>query len=89
MCYVLNLQVHIAATKDNLSQHFNKFGEVLKVIINTDAATGQPIGSAIVEFTKKEAADSALSLDGSLFMSRALKVLFFHFITLVLFGIVS
>jgi RNA recognition motif-containing protein len=38
------LQVHFAATKDGLSQHFNKFGEVLKVIIVTDAATGQPKG---------------------------------------------
>lgn len=66
--------VHTAATKDSLSQHFNKFGEVLKVIINTDAATGQPIGSAVVEFTKKEAADGALSLDGSSFMSRVLRV---------------
>ncbi|KAF8009771.1 hypothetical protein BT93_J0689 [Corymbia citriodora subsp. variegata] len=66
--------VHTAATKDSLSQHFNKFGEVLKVIINTDAATGQPIGSAVVEFAKKEAADDALSLDGSSFMSRVLRV---------------
>ncbi|XP_065869678.1 uncharacterized protein [Euphorbia lathyris] len=36
--------VHFAATKDSLSRHFNKFGEVLKVIIMTDAATGQPKG---------------------------------------------
>lgn len=38
------LQVHFAATKDSLSRHFNKFGEVLKVVIVTDAATGQPKG---------------------------------------------
>ena len=37
-------QVHFAATKDGLSRHFNKFGEVLKVVIVTDAATGQPKG---------------------------------------------
>lgn len=37
-------QVHFAATKDSLSRHFNKFGDVLKVIIVTDAATGQPKG---------------------------------------------
>ncbi|KAJ9685739.1 hypothetical protein PVL29_017683 [Vitis rotundifolia] len=36
--------VHFAATKDSLSRHFNKFGEVVKVIIVTDAATGQPKG---------------------------------------------
>ncbi|GMJ01448.1 hypothetical protein like AT3G12640 [Hibiscus trionum] len=66
--------VHFAATKDSLSRHFNKFGEVLKVVIVTDAATGQPKGSAYVEFTRKEAADNALSLDGTSFMSRILKV---------------
>ncbi|GLT84173.1 hypothetical protein SLE2022_024200 [Rubroshorea leprosula] len=66
--------VHFAATKDGLSRHFNKFGEVLKVVIVTDAATGQPKGSAYIEFMRKEAADNALSLDGTSFMSRILKV---------------
>ncbi|XP_062001682.1 nucleolin 2 [Rosa rugosa] len=66
--------VHFAATKDSLSRHFNKFGEVLKVVILTDVATGQPRGSAYVEFMRKEAADNALSLDGTSFMSRILKV---------------
>ncbi|KAL9371378.1 hypothetical protein Peur_036518 [Populus x canadensis] len=67
--------VHFAATKDSLSRHFNKFGDVLKVVIVTDAATGQPTGSAYVEFMRKEAADNALSLDGTSFMSRILKVM--------------
>ncbi|KAK3019537.1 hypothetical protein RJ639_004325 [Escallonia herrerae] len=67
-------QVHFAATKDSLSRHFNKFGEVLKVVIVTDAATGQPKGSAYVEFMRKEAAQHALSQDGNSFMSRILKV---------------
>ncbi|KAK9169515.1 hypothetical protein Syun_001655 [Stephania yunnanensis] len=66
--------VHFAATKDTLSRHVNKFGDVLKVTIVTDAATGQPKGSAYVEFTHKEAAEHALSLDGTSFMSRILKV---------------
>nr|XP_027106848.1 nucleolin 2-like isoform X1 [Coffea arabica] len=66
--------VHFAATKDSLSRHFNKFGEVLKVIILTDAATGQPKGSAYIEFMRKEAAENALSLDGTSFMSRILRV---------------
>lgn len=66
--------VHFAATKDSLSRHFNKFGEVLKVIILTDAATGQPKGSAYIEFMRKEAAENALSLDGMSFMSRILRV---------------
>ncbi|KAL1539968.1 hypothetical protein AAHA92_24389 [Salvia divinorum] len=66
--------VHFAATKDSLSRHFNKFGEVLKVIILTDPATGQPKGSAYIEFTRKEAAELALSLDGTSFLSRLLKI---------------
>lgn len=66
--------VHFAATKDSLSRHFNKFGEVLKVVILTDAGTGQPKGSAYVEFMRKESAENALSLDGTSFMSRILKV---------------
>ncbi|KAK1305916.1 hypothetical protein QJS10_CPA10g00141 [Acorus calamus] len=68
------LFVHFAATKDTLSRHFNKFGEVLKVVIVTDAATGQPKGSAYVEFMRKESAEHALSLNGTSFMSRILKV---------------
>ncbi|GER45195.1 RNA recognition motif-containing family protein [Striga asiatica] len=66
--------VHFAATKDSLSRHFNKFGEVLKVIILTDPVTGQPKGSAYIEFMRKEAAELALSLDGTSFMSRLLKI---------------
>ncbi|XP_076893756.1 uncharacterized protein LOC143545832 [Bidens hawaiensis] len=66
--------VHFAATKEGISRHFNKFGDVLKVIIVTETATGQPKGSAYVEFMRKEAAENALSLDGTSFMSRILKV---------------
>ncbi|KAF6158654.1 hypothetical protein GIB67_040168 [Kingdonia uniflora] len=66
--------VHFAATKDTLSRHFNKFGEVLKVVMVTDAATGQPKGSAYIEFLRKESAELALSMNGTSFMSRILKV---------------
>ncbi|XP_009120435.1 protein gar2 [Brassica rapa] len=66
--------VHFGATKDSLSRHFNKFGEVLKAVIVIDPATGQPSGSAYIEFTRKESAESALSLDGTSFMSRILKI---------------
>ncbi|KQJ98898.1 uncharacterized protein LOC100844096 [Brachypodium distachyon] len=70
--YVSN--VHFAATKDSLSRHFNKFGAVLKVVIVTNAATGQPTGSAYVEFLHTESAERALSLNGTSFMTRLLKV---------------
>lgn len=66
--------VHFAATRDSLSRHFNKFGEVSRVTILTDPATGQPKGSAYVEFMRKEAAENALTLNGTSFMSRLLKV---------------
>ncbi|XP_058744136.1 uncharacterized protein LOC131616729 isoform X2 [Vicia villosa] len=66
--------VHFAATKDAICRHFNKFGEVLKAVIVTDSITGQPKGAVYVEFMHKEAADNALSLDGTSFMSRILKV---------------
>uniref|UniRef100_A0A0D3H1X1 RRM domain-containing protein n=1 Tax=Oryza barthii TaxID=65489 RepID=A0A0D3H1X1_9ORYZ len=66
--------VHFGATKDALSRHFNKFGAVLKVVIVTNAATGQPTGSAYVEFLHKESAERALSLNGTSFMARILKV---------------
>jgi RNA recognition motif-containing protein len=69
------LKVHFGATKDALSRHFNKFGAVLKVVIVTNAATGQPTGSAYVEFLHKESAERALSLNGTSFMARILKVL--------------
>uniref|UniRef100_A0A7N0T5V6 RRM domain-containing protein n=1 Tax=Kalanchoe fedtschenkoi TaxID=63787 RepID=A0A7N0T5V6_KALFE len=66
--------VHFAATKENLSRHFSKFGQVLRVTILKDAATGQPKGSAYVEFMQKETAEQATSLDGTSFMSRIIKV---------------
>lgn len=66
--------VHFAATKDALSRHFNKFGAVLKTLIVTDGVTGQPTGSAYIEFLQKESAEQALTLNGTSFMSRILKV---------------
>ncbi|GAB2300195.1 hypothetical protein Dimus_034234 [Dionaea muscipula] len=52
----IKLWVHFAATKDNLSRHFNKFGEVLKVIILVDPASGLPKGSASILVVHKTAA---------------------------------
>ncbi|XP_062184873.1 uncharacterized protein LOC133888590 isoform X2 [Phragmites australis] len=66
--------VHFAATKDALSRHFNKFGAILKTLIMTDGVTGQPTGSAYIEFMHKESAEQALTLNGTSFMSRILKV---------------
>ncbi|GJT90146.1 nucleotide-binding alpha-beta plait domain-containing protein [Tanacetum coccineum] len=57
-----------------VSNHFNKFDDVLKVVTVTEAATGQYNKSTYVESMRTEAADNALSLDGTSFMSRILKV---------------
>ncbi|CAN6228499.1 unnamed protein product [Urochloa humidicola] len=66
--------VHFGASKDALSRHFNKFGAVLKTLMVTDGVTGQPTGSAYIEFLHKESAEQALTLNGTSFMSRILKV---------------
>ncbi|XP_062225906.1 uncharacterized protein LOC133924405 [Phragmites australis] len=67
--------VHFGASKDALSRHFNKFGAILKTLIVTDGVTGQPTGSAYIEFLHKESAEQALTLNGTSFMSRILKVI--------------
>ncbi|AQK44244.1 RNA binding (RRM/RBD/RNP motifs) family protein [Zea mays] len=66
--------VHFGSSKDALSRHFNKFGAVLKTHIVTDGVTGQSTGSAYIEFLHKESAEQALTLNGTSFMSRILKV---------------
>ncbi|CAL5016426.1 unnamed protein product [Urochloa decumbens] len=66
--------VHFGASKDALTRHFNKFGAVLKTLMVTDGVTGQPTGSAYIEFLHKESAEQALTLNGTSFMSRILKV---------------
>ncbi|CAD6263395.1 unnamed protein product [Miscanthus lutarioriparius] len=66
--------VHFGASKDALSRHFNMFGAVLKTHIVTDGVTGQSTGSAYIEFLHKESAEQALTLNGTSFMSRILKV---------------
>lgn len=66
--------VHFGATKDALSRHFNKCGAVLKTLIVSDAVTGQPTGSAYIEFLQKDSAEQALTLNGTSFMSRIVKV---------------
>ena len=70
--------VHFAATKEAITKHFNRCGEVLKVIILTDAVTGQPKGSAYIEFSSRETAEIALTLSETSFMSRMLLVSFIY-----------
>ena len=70
--------VHFATTKEVITKHFSRCGEVLKVIILTDAATGQSKGSAHIEFSSRETTEIALTLNETSFMSRMLLVLFIY-----------
>ena len=70
--------VHFAATKEAITKHFSRCGEVLKVIILTDAVTGQSKGSAYIEFSSRETTEIALNLNETPFMSRMLLVLFIY-----------
>ncbi|KAH7854979.1 hypothetical protein Vadar_019780 [Vaccinium darrowii] len=71
---VLVTNVHFAATEEALSLHFAKCGVVLKVVILNDMFNGQPKGSAYITFANKESVDKAVSLSGTSFFSRIVKV---------------
>lgn len=66
--------IHFAATKESLMAHFAQCGDIERVIMLTDGATGQPKGSAYVEFSTHDAVDNALALNETSFYSRVLKV---------------
>ena len=70
--------VHFAATKEAITKHFSRCGEVLKAIILTDAATGQPKGSVYIEFSSRETTEIVLNLNETSFMSWMLLVLFIY-----------
>ena len=72
--YLQNFNLHLEA----ITKHFSRCGEVLKVIIVTDAATGQSKGSAYIEFSSREKAEIGLNLNETSFMSRTLLVLFIY-----------
>ncbi|KAJ7540901.1 hypothetical protein O6H91_10G035400 [Diphasiastrum complanatum] len=66
--------VHFAATKDVISSHFANCGDVVRVTMLTDGATGMPKGSAYVEFSSKDGVEKAVKLNESNLLSRLLKV---------------
>lgn len=66
--------IHFAASKESVMAHFASCGDIGRIVMLTDGATGQPKGSAYIEFKAKEATDRALALNDSSFYSRALKV---------------
>ncbi|KAK8953780.1 hypothetical protein KSP39_PZI002510 [Platanthera zijinensis] len=72
---VLVSNVHFAATKESLISHFGRCGTIAKVVMLTDAVTGLPKGAAYIVFASKESVDKAISLSGTSFFSRILKVI--------------
>ncbi|KAL3698830.1 hypothetical protein R1sor_012906 [Riccia sorocarpa] len=67
--------IHFAATKEAIVAHFSPCGEIVRVTILMDPATGKPKGSAYIEFALKEGVESAMNMNDSSLLSRTLKVI--------------
>jgi RNA recognition motif-containing protein len=70
--YVGNLPYNIS--DDQLQDMFAKFGTPDSARVITDRSTGQSKGFGFVEYTNDDQAKQALSLDGTEFGGRALRV---------------
>ena len=70
--YVGNLPYNVS--DDQLEAIFTKFGTPDSARVITDRDTGQSKGFGFVEFSNDEMARQALSLDGTDFGGRSLKV---------------
>ncbi|VDD87546.1 unnamed protein product [Enterobius vermicularis] len=66
--------VDYCSTAQELAAHFHGCGCVNRVTILTDKFSGHPKGFAYIEFADKEAVQTALQLDESLFRGRQIKV---------------
>jgi len=66
--------VDYGATAEELEAHFHGCGSVNRVTIHCDKFTGHPKGFAYIEFADKDAINTAMALDDSLFRGRQIKV---------------
>jgi len=66
--------VDYGATAEELEAHFHGCGSINRVTIHCDKFTGHPKGFAYVEFADKDAINTAMALDDSLFRGRQIKV---------------
>jgi polyadenylate-binding protein 2 len=66
--------VDYSATAQELEAHFHGCGSINRVTILCDKFTGHPKGFAYVEFGDKDAIQTAMALDESLFKGRQIKV---------------
>lgn len=71
--YVGNVDYGAAA--EELEQHFHGCGSVNRVTILCNKFDGSPKGFAYIEFADKEAVQTAMALDESLFRGRQIKVM--------------
>ncbi len=67
-------QVDYESTPEELQAHFQSCGTINRVTIICDKFTGRPKGYAYVEFESVEGAETAVSLNESIFRGRQLKV---------------
>lgn len=66
--------VDYSATAQELEAHFHGCGSINRVTILCDKFTGHPKGFAYIEFGDKDAIQTAMALDDSLFKGRQIKV---------------
>lgn len=72
--YVRNLEGDDDLEPEDLLAHFQYCGEVKKITIKIDRATGARVGHACIDFATDHAADTAVELDGSEFAGRTIRV---------------
>jgi len=68
-------QVEYLATAEEVELHFRGCGALNRVTILCDKFSGHPKGYAYIEFAHKESVETAMALDGSLFLGRPIKVM--------------
>ena len=66
--------VDFSATPEELQEHFQSCGNILRITILCDKYTGRPKGHAYVEFSDASSVASALVLNESNFKGRQLQV---------------
>ena len=66
--------VDYSSTAQELEAHFHGCGSINRVTILCDKFSGHPKGFAYVEFADKDAVQTAMALDDSLFKGRQIKV---------------
>lgn len=67
--------VDYGATAEELEQHFHGCGSVNRVTILCNKFDGSPKGFAYIEFAERDAVQTAMAMDESIFRGRQIKVM--------------